>query len=312
MTGVASAARLDTTQAAKRKQLKIDFVDELACKGGDTKDPSVASLLRDLGKASPSHGDGLLQVKLACGQWELVSKADFPDCEGANAAGDPLYTLGRMSFGMLAPSDLLCSIQSITNTITESTAGASGNHKHTYEVAVAFTLEEGGSTRGLEGVLTTRGALAPARRGGTGGRFEVEFTEGFAFPRNPSNELDASLWRSVFSTATSDGGSKPLRRSHRDRLALFLARLFMGARPSRGIEEDQARVEAAKPKDKKGGPSLGHALGLRFQLKRPKPGFLEIIYLDSDLRVTRGNRGSITVLRRRQWERPGAGAVGLA
>ena len=292
LSEVIDAATWHDSLATRRKELKAAFLEKLVRQGGDTKEPSIVALFPDLQEVNPSRDEVCnLQMNLLAGKWKLISKADFPDCKGADNFGDPLYTLGRMSFGMFAPSDLLCSIQSISNTITETPAGADGNgeRQHGYDVDVAFTIVGEGDSQGLQGILTTRGNIAPS---GNVNRFDVIFAEGIAFPKNPSNELDASGWRSVFSPKKM--GGKPLERSLRERFNLFLARLFMGAVPSRGIEMDNAAVS----KESVAPSSRGRSLGLRFHLNRPKPGFLDVIYLDEDLRIIRGNRGSVTVARK--------------
>jgi hypothetical protein len=51
------------------------------------------------------------------GTWMMISPPDYPSVLGKNSEGDSLFTLGRMTFGMFEPSDLICSIQKQYNTI---------------------------------------------------------------------------------------------------------------------------------------------------------------------------------------------------
>lgn len=51
------------------------------------------------------------------GTWMVISPPDYPSVLGKNLEGDSLFTLGRMTFGMFEPSDLICSIQKQYNTI---------------------------------------------------------------------------------------------------------------------------------------------------------------------------------------------------
>jgi hypothetical protein len=51
------------------------------------------------------------------GTWMMISPPDYPSIIGKNSEGDCLFTLGRMTFGMFEPSDLICSIQKQYNTI---------------------------------------------------------------------------------------------------------------------------------------------------------------------------------------------------
>ena len=52
------------------------------------------------------------------GRWNLLSRPTYPDCLGRNEDGDFLYTLSRMSFGMLSPGGAVCSIRRVTHDIS--------------------------------------------------------------------------------------------------------------------------------------------------------------------------------------------------
>jgi len=51
------------------------------------------------------------------GNWVNMSRPNYVECLGHNADDEFLYTLGRMSFDMFQPGNLLCSVQSTHNTI---------------------------------------------------------------------------------------------------------------------------------------------------------------------------------------------------
>jgi hypothetical protein len=51
------------------------------------------------------------------GMWISLSKPRFEGCLGNNAQKQPLYALGRMSFDMFRPCDLICSIQGTFNPV---------------------------------------------------------------------------------------------------------------------------------------------------------------------------------------------------
>jgi len=51
------------------------------------------------------------------GNWLTLSKPTYDECKGLNEKGDLLYTLGRMSFGMFRPTNLVCSVQASFNTV---------------------------------------------------------------------------------------------------------------------------------------------------------------------------------------------------
>lgn len=51
------------------------------------------------------------------GCWVNMSRPNYVECLGQNSDNDFLYTLGRMSFDMFRPGNLVCSVQSTHNTI---------------------------------------------------------------------------------------------------------------------------------------------------------------------------------------------------
>lgn len=51
------------------------------------------------------------------GNWLTLSKPTFSECQGRNQRGEYLYSLGRLSFDMFRPTNLLCSVQGVFITI---------------------------------------------------------------------------------------------------------------------------------------------------------------------------------------------------
>jgi hypothetical protein len=70
-------------------------------------------------KLSPSCRSSPLIEQHACidGTWLMISPPTYPACVGVNSNGERMFTLGRMSFDMFQPADLICSIQKQYNTI---------------------------------------------------------------------------------------------------------------------------------------------------------------------------------------------------
>ena len=56
------------------------------------------------------------------GTWLMISPPSYPACVGVNDNGERMFTLGRMTFDMFQPSDLVCSIQKQYNTIRTVTS----------------------------------------------------------------------------------------------------------------------------------------------------------------------------------------------
>ena len=51
------------------------------------------------------------------GMWLTLSRPNFHDCLGLNEQREYMYTLGRMSFGMYKPTNIVCSVQGTFNPI---------------------------------------------------------------------------------------------------------------------------------------------------------------------------------------------------
>ena len=100
--------------------LKTKIIHELACTAGDVTDKKFLSTLEKLRAlyqitawnacktSSQNHIEGL---------WLTLSRPNFPGSLGRNSEGDYLYTLGRMSFDMFRPINLICSINAMFNSI---------------------------------------------------------------------------------------------------------------------------------------------------------------------------------------------------
>jgi hypothetical protein len=103
-------------------QARSDLLCALASAGGETGqgmfDPSLEVL--------SSYFESLeIDTRPACtvrpteGLWLTLSKPSFFGNLGDNDGGDPMYTLGRMSFDMFSPTNLVCSLQGNFNTIEQ-------------------------------------------------------------------------------------------------------------------------------------------------------------------------------------------------
>lgn len=112
---------------------------------------------------------------------------------------------------------------------------------------------------GIRGELVNIGVCRPAL---VEGRMLVTITGGVLRP-SPGTDMDK--WRRVFGRAKVG----PVRW-----LARQVRRAVVGLRPPRRMGEDGS---------------------ISFEIRRPPRGYVDIVYLDEDLRITRGDRGRIVV-----------------
>jgi len=101
-------------------------------------------------------------------------------------------------------------------------------------------------------------------------RLTVEFSGGVL---QPTGECDREAWRKTFGPALA---AKPGKRA---RLMDWLLGKMMGL---------------VKPKEMSDGDEM------RYQMTKAPKGYLDVLYLDDELRITRGNRGSLVVCERQQ------------
>lgn len=146
---------------------KLDMLRTLAAASGDAKNDTFVDLVVQLGKlreerrqhvSSLQNIESILQRWMGdntplnpsiCnenisndnldGQWFTLTKPTYTGCLGFNDDGDPLYRLGRMSFEMFFPGDLICAIQAVFNPIMNVAPPSS---KGPSSISVPKTLEE--------------------------------------------------------------------------------------------------------------------------------------------------------------------------
>jgi hypothetical protein len=97
--------------------VKIRLIDDLRTSGGNV-DTSEAKLCLEILQTYYARG-GLPKVHPGAlvGNWLTISKPNYSEMKGKTALGDNLYTLGRISFDMFKPTNLVCSVQASFNNV---------------------------------------------------------------------------------------------------------------------------------------------------------------------------------------------------
>ena len=114
------------------KTIRSELVDALQAVQGDVTTKRFTSSLEVLSRFYNASGrdarvnpwggggstiGGPAGADLLEGSWLNISRPNYVECLGQNAENDFMYTLGRMSFDIFQPSNLICSVQSTHNTI---------------------------------------------------------------------------------------------------------------------------------------------------------------------------------------------------
>jgi hypothetical protein len=232
------------------------------------------------------------------GRWKSITTPPFPGKLPDDATGKSKFTLGRMSFGMFKPTKLVCAVEDIFNIlhpVDEKEGGLLSNGitgrrrsslaspvdapptwMQTYDLEVMIEIET--PTAKLPARLTNYGFCFPE----TPTRLAIKFSEGKLEPRfDLSSPADAALsaaWKEIFDNAITKEAEA---QSHLGRLATWatykLMNAMMGLEPPTDNSVDFTQI---------------------YKIGRPYKGHIDIVYLDKDLRVTRGNAGTIVVVER--------------
>ena len=123
MFSIHSILNLSSITRQQVEGVRDEVLDLLKRNGGDVDHPTVRTGLTILESFYLSSDLDARRVDSNSfpfeldGTWLTLSKPTYSECRGRNKSKDPIYTLGRMSFDMFRPTNLLCSIQGIFNTV---------------------------------------------------------------------------------------------------------------------------------------------------------------------------------------------------
>lgn len=233
------------------------------------------------------------------GTWLTLSKPNYFGKLGENDNGDPMYTLGRMSFDMFSPTNLVCSLQGNFNQVeivNEDDRKAMlervpkklreevENGKtilRTYHVITAFTIEPSSALypnapnkdviRPIKGIMTTYGYSLPDPN--TPNRHSIWFTGGRIEPNNDIS--DVVTWKNFFTL-------HPPKHTFGEKAKLLAVKLLMGATTPTEVDPEDGSMNYVFTR-----PLGGHGMA-----------YIDVIYLDQSLRIVRGQRGTTFVFSR--------------
>ncbi len=247
------------TVTQDRKAAKTKLRETLAAYGGDTKHEVVAAAIEKLVSLNPTAAPARNEA-LMDGQWLLISAPNFPNGE-RRTDGKYIYTLGRLAFNLFQPASLKIAIDRVLQPVVPVGNG----QQRTHDIIVEFTTVDE-NTPTLHGIVHNFGVCEPA----SDNFLQVTFTGGELAPNN-QNEMEA--WTAIFGDQ-----SKPVRRSLKERLMSSILRMMFGIVPPQGMDRQTGQVS--------------------FKMRKSPKGKLELLYLDEEWRITRGERGTVLVCER--------------
>jgi hypothetical protein len=246
-------------QTQNREIAKRQLREALTTYKGDTQHPAVVAAIQTLAALNPTPSPARNE-SLRDGQWLLISAPNFPNRE-VRSDGKYVYTLGQLAFNMFQPSDLKVAIDRVLQPVLPIGQG----QQRTHDIIVEFTTLDN-SRPILQGTIYNFGICEPVKDDS----LQVRFTGGALAPQSATNLKD---WRSQF-----ENQSRSTKTTLKEKgLRLLLGTLF-GIIPPHGMDTETGKIA--------------------FTMQRSPKGNLTILYLDHELRITRGQKGTVLVCQR--------------
>jgi len=261
---------IDNSYVVKEKE---NFLKVMADHKNNTKNVAIKAAIEDLNKAWLTNGktpkddskncsSAPARSKLRYGNnWKTLSAPEWPDCiKDPDAPNEYRYTLGRMSFNMFEPKSTIVTLNYVKNIVEKI-----DDEFDTYTIVSNITVHAANGVK-LPATMKIYGKCHPQ----TDDRTSVVFYSG-ELVKGGEVDTDDSLrkvWHQTF-----DGQYKKAAKK-----TGYISRILMGL--------FSMVVQLTWPTDEQA----------RFEMKRPPKGWLDILYLDEDMRITRGNKGTIVVV----------------
>jgi len=201
--------RLEIAQeedVASRSHLKAKLKSLLSKHNGCTKNKEVVGIITKLSKQNP-HPVDCAQLHWFPGDYYTLTAPSFPGrIKAKNCDEQDLiqYTLGRLSFNIFQPNELICTVRSIRNPVHSQPTGSESKDSDaavfSYHFIVDLTIHTPDGD--LEATLMNRGFCRESKD--RNNRMLVTFTGGTLIPGNESTANDDSmlpLWEKTFAKA---------------------------------------------------------------------------------------------------------------
>eukprot|EP00536_Pseudo-nitzschia_multiseries_P007226 jgi/Psemu1/256063/estExt_Genewise1Plus.C_1670016 len=268
---------LEGDDSAHRSYLKSKLRALIAENNGCLNSNEVADTVKELSEMNPNPTN-CARLQLFIGDYFTLNTPNFPG-RLKTASGDEKivqYTLGRLSFNIFQPNELVCTVKSIRNPVhPQYDQFDDAKSTFSYHIIIELTIHTPDGD--LDATLINRGFCR--ENDDRKNRLMVTFKGGTLIPGNKSTIDDGpmlALWEKTFANAYEKADEE---RSYLGWIYQYFLKLILGLN---------------LPTDSRN--HYDHAF--HFDMKRAPKGFFDVLYLDDDMRITKGNRGTISVLDR--------------
>lgn len=246
----------------QREQAKADLKRALATYNGDTKHQVVVDAIAKLAALNPTPNP-VENQELLQGNWLLINAPNFPD-RLEDKENRYVYTLGRLAFNKFEPVNLRVAIEQVTQPVF-----ATGQEdEYTHDIVVEFKIIEPGFPE-LKGIVKNLAVCSPVNRD----TVQVKFTGGELMPLEKQDPEHIQQWLNIFGST-----QKTSQISFLDRLKFWFVQTMFG----------MGKVSKINPETGK----------QSFPIQKSPKGLLKLLYLDEELRITKGNRETVLVCQR--------------
>jgi len=234
----------------------------LAANDGQTKAPAVVASIDALAAMNPTAAPARTTA-LLLGEWRQINSPEYPGMLGFDESGNPKYTLGRLAFNLFEPNDLVCSISDILNPL-RAREGQPEVIDYSIEIPLAFEGSDGAAVRGTLANFAECAMVSDER-------ISVKFLGGELRPADGTT--CPPEWADTFADALQTA-----KRGVGTRLSGWLMKRMMGLERPTGMASGTGVMS--------------------YSMSKAPKGWLDVMFLDDEWRITRGNRGSIVVAER--------------
>lgn len=253
----------------------------LAKHHGSTKNAEVLAAIEKLSAMNPikcASSSALLEGEFLC-----HTLPEFPGRIKDSPPDTIQYTLGRLSFNIFQPHNLVCTVRSVRqciqsrNSLKDQATGEVNRSKfRTFEYPICLDLTIHAPKGDLPAVMCHSGVFFKSPK--VPQRFSVAFKGSTLMPAYQVRSDPALLkvWKETFHNA------------------------YKNADKERGFWSKALRMaikwwfDMELPSD----DEVGEDYSVNYQMKRSPRGHLDFLYLSERLRITRGNRGTLVVVER--------------
>lgn len=263
-----------------KSHLKAKLKSLLAKYNGCTKNSEVVQVVNQLSEINP-HPQKCTKTDMFEGEFYTLTAPPFPGRIKPTTKDEEdiaKYTLGRISFNIFQPDKLVCTLRSVRNLVDRRPQMSEGRNTWSYHLVLDITIH---SPNGDLPATMINEAYC-CEHSDVNNRLSVTFTGGTLMPADEviHDTTKLKVWETTFRGAYQKADEE---RSYLGWFFHYLTKMLLGLTlPSDNRNQEQDILKNT----------------FHYDIQRSPTGHVDVLYLDEDLRITKGNRGTVVVAER--------------